>query len=181
MRLTSGALLLVLVLAPGVGRADEEAPAEEKGAESGSVDELNPNAVSVLVGGQVEIHRYRSGFMLGGGYARWLKGILWLDLATTVIVHRNTNFALDAGIKLRWPPTKSKVRPYVRVLAELAVLAESTTAFVLGVRAGGGATYYSSPGFGAFIEGTISVGPSFGGGVAVASSLELLAGVEFPF
>lgn len=177
----SGALLLVLALAPGVGRADEESPAEAKPAESGSTDELNPNAVSILVGGQIDINRYRSGFMLGGGYARWLKGILWLDLASTVLVHRNTNFALDAGIKLKWPLGRSRVRPYVRVLAEIAVLAESTTSYVIGVRGGGGAAYYSSPGFGAFLEGMISVGPSFGGGFEVASSLELFAGVEFPF
>ena len=172
--------MLVLVLAPGVGRANEESPPDVP-AQSGSVDELNPNAVTILAGGQIDINRYRSGFMLGGGYARWLKGILWLDLASTVLVHRNTNFALDAGIKLRWPPTKSGVRPYVRVLAEIAVLAESTTSYAIGVRGGGGATYYSSPGFGAFLEGTISVGPSFGGGFAVASSLELFGGVEFPF
>jgi hypothetical protein len=171
--LTSGVLLLLLLLTPRAGLAGKK-------DEPYFNDELNPNAVTVVGGGQIEINRYRNGFIIGGGYARWLQGILWLDLGTTVVIHRNTNFALDGGIRLKWA-LKSKVRPYIRALLEFAVLAEPTTEYVIGARVGGGATYYSSPGFGAFLESTISLGPSFGGESAVASSLELMLGIEFPF
>lgn len=162
----------LVLLAPGLGWAAER---------DGFDDALKPNAVSVQVGGQVEINRYRNGVIIGGGYARWLGGIIWLDLVTTILVHRETNFALDAGLKWKWAPRRSKVRPYLRTALEIAVLAESTTEYVIGARVGGGAVYYSSPGFGATLESTISVGPSFGGGAAVASSLEILVGVELPF
>jgi hypothetical protein len=165
-------VLAVALLAPLAGRA-EEPPAEEPPG--------GTNIVFVQLGGQIEVARYRSGFQLAGGYQRFLKSIMWLDLATSVVVHRNTNWALDGGVRWKFARSKSGVEAYLRTLLEFAVFAESQTQFVLGARVGGGAAYYSSPGFGASLEATISVGPAFGGDSGVASSLELLAGVEFPF
>lgn len=171
--LTCGALALLLLPRPTLAAEQEQ---------EGFSDEANPNAVVIQLGGQIEINRYRSGFQLNGAYNRWLGGLLWLDLASSVLVHKNTNWALDGGIKLKWPPTKSRVRPYLRGDLEIAILREEVdTEYVIGARFGGGATYYSSPGFGASLEANISLGPSFGGGTHLASSLELFAGVEFPF
>ena len=173
MRATALAICVLPVLVPASGWAGEKLPLHD--------DALNPNVVSIQTGGRIAINRYRTGLMLGAGYARWLRGIMFLDAATSVIVHRNTNFALDVGVKWKWAPSKSKVRPYIRTLLEFVVIAESQTQYVIAARVGGGAAYYSSPGFGATLEASISIGPAFGAGSAVASSLDIMAGVEFPF
>jgi hypothetical protein len=174
-------IVLLLLLAPLASRADEDPPDLAPDHEAQLRAPGGLNIAFVQLGGQIEIAEYRSGFQLAGGYQRYLKSIMWLDLASSVVVHRNTNWALDGGVRWKFARSKSGVEAYVRTLLEFAVFAESQAQYFFGARFGGGAAYYSSPGFGASMEATISVGPAFGAGSKVASSLELLLGVEFPF
>jgi hypothetical protein len=145
-------------------------------------DAERPNSISVLGGGQIKIAQYSTYLKLGVVYARWLADSSWLDLGTTVLVHRETDWALNGGVRWKFSQSATGVRAFVRTVLEIAVLRRDMgSRFVVGVRGGGGVGYYSSPDFGATVEASICLGPAFGDGVHVASSLDILLGIEFPF
>ena len=161
--------------------AQAVSPAEPKPSTE-SQDETRPNCIAVLAGAQIQITEYDTFLKLGAGYQRFLSGRLWLDLSSTVLVLRYTNWALDGGVRWKFGQTKGGVRAFVRVGGELAVLAqELATQFVIAARAGGGAGYYSSPGFGMTLEASIALGPAFGDGARFASEVDILLAAEFPF
>lgn len=136
--------------------------------------------VSVQLGGQIEIMDYRSGFKLEASYAYRIRDPLWLDFATGVVIHRNTNLGLDAGIRWRFGRATGVV-PFVRTSLEVAFLFDVDTSYVIGFRGGGGAGYFWSPGFGLTLEGSLVFGPIFGGASGVAGAADVFVGAEFPF
>jgi hypothetical protein len=145
-------------------------------------DAQRPNAFALTVGGQIDFAEYKTGMMLGGSYARWLGGITWLDLGSSVIVHKESNIAVDAGVRWKFAATASKVRAFLRAQAEVAILLQKqATRVAVGARGGGGAGYYWTPGFGATLEAGAVIGPAFGGGVHFAGALDILLGFEFVF
>jgi len=137
--------------------------------------------VSIHAGGQIGIEQYRSAFKLAGVYGYRLGGAAWLDGGLGVLVLRETNLTLDGGVCWRFGMTRSGVRAFVRTDLELGFLFSSRTKVVLAPRVGGGAAYYSTPGWGATLEANLSIGPAFGDGVHVAAALDIMLGVEFPF
>jgi hypothetical protein len=177
-RLLALPLVLALggVLCPGSGLAAEEA--------LDTADDLErPHCVFVLGGGQIAIRSYRSFLKLGGGYAHYLSGRMWLDAASMVLVHRYTNFTLNGGLRWKFGRTESGVRAFLRTSLEFAVLAQEvgSTRYALGLRGGGGAGFYPSAGFGLTLEGSVVIGPAFGDGTHFAGAVDILVGTEFAF
>jgi hypothetical protein len=166
LRLLCSSLLIASLLAPTVATAQE----------------INNHQLSLQLGAQIKINAYRTGFKLAGYYSYWLKSIMWLDLGGGVVVHKDTDITFNGGIRWKFRTPADNVRPFVRTSVELGALQEDYNKFVFAFRGGGGATYYSSPGFGASVEASISAGPAFGNGeVFFASSLDIMLGVEFLF
>lgn len=163
-----GSLILAssLLAAPTEGRAEEEP---------------HRHQLSLQAGAQIKIQSYRTGFKLAGYYSYWLKSVMWLDLGGGVVVHKDTDLTFNGGIRWKFRSPTDNVRPFVRTSVELGALLENANRFVFGFRGGGGATYYSSPTFGASVEASVSAGPAFGDGIQFASSVDIMLAVEFLF
>ena len=166
LRLLCSLLLIASLIAPTIATAQEP----------------NHHQLSLQAGAQIKINAYRTGFKLAGYYSYWLKSVMWLDLGGGVVVHKDTDLTFNGGIRWKFRTPADSVRPFVRTSVELGALLEDHNKFVFAFRGGGGATYYSSPRFGASVEASISAGPAFGdGNVFFASSLDLMFAVEFLF
>lgn len=144
--------------------------------------EPHNHQLSLQAGAQLRIKSYRHGFKLAGFYSYYLKNKMWLDLGGGVIVHKDTDVLFNGGLRWKFRDASANVRPFVRVSAELGALLEDYNKFVIGIRGGGGAAYYSSPTFGASAEASVVVGPAFGeGGPYFAMALDLMLAVVFLF
>jgi hypothetical protein len=159
-----------------------QAMAVKKGPTTQNVLE-RPNSVFILLGGQIQVREYRSFLKIGGGYCRLLGGSTWLDLSSTVLVHRNTNFTLGGGLRWKFLSPRAPVRPFVRTSLEFAVLREDDwIRYVLGLRGGGGVGFYPTQALGLTLEGSVVFGPAFsGGGTHLAAAVDILLGTEFSF
>jgi hypothetical protein len=168
------ALGIALLCLPSAAAAADGAPTA--GAPP-AADGEKTHAIIFLIGGVYGITEYSSFLKLGGGYNLHLKEKLWLDLASTVLVQKETNFFVDAGVRWRFGQP-SGWRWFLHVDLELGGLFEVTNRFVIAGKVGGGAGYYSSPSWGFTLGSSAAIGPSFGGGVHFASAIDFMLGIE---
>jgi hypothetical protein len=138
------------------------------------------HCVSAVIGGQIGFAEYKAWLKIGAGYAYRVANLTWLDLGSTVLAHRETNFTVDLGVRWKFRDNPVGVRPFLRTGLQIGMLFEGPTRGVLGARVGGGAGYYSSPGFGMTLEVGGVMGPSFGAGLRFAAAMDILLGFEFP-
>jgi hypothetical protein len=167
-----------LLLLPLTVAAADQVPttAEEKTAVSAE----RTHGLIFLAGGQFGFREYKSFLKLGAGYNLHLKEKLWLDLASSVLVNRETNCFVDAGVRWKFGQPLGW-RGFLHVDLEIGGLFEGPTRMLAAGRVGGGAGYYSSPGFGFTLGTSFAMGPTFGDGVHFAAALDLLLGLEFLF
>jgi hypothetical protein len=138
------------------------------------------HCISGVIGGQIGFAEYKSWLKVGAGYAYRIANLTWLDVGSTVLAHKETNFTIDAGVRWKFRDNPVGVRPFLRTGLQIAMLFEGPTRGVIGARVGGGAGYFASPGFGMTLEAGAVMGPSFGAGLHFAAGMDLLLGFEFP-